>query len=249
IAFAAVVLLAFGPYSLFLQASYSESLFLAFAIGAWWAVRTDRWVLGGLLTAGASLTRINGLFLVIALVVLFIAQRRSAGEPYRGRALALAALGLSGVIAYFAYLFATTGDIFAWFEAQAVGWHRALNWPWVTFTNTVGEALFGHPFDNQLQSSLDIAFAVLALIAVVVMVVRRQWAQAVFVAATIGPLLTSTTYLSLARNTLVLFPLVILLATALESARWRWLYWAALGVGVVILVINVHEFTLGGWTG
>jgi hypothetical protein len=249
VAGAATVLLAFGPYALFLQASYSESLFLAFAIAAWWAVRTDRWVIGGVLAAVASATRINGLFLVLALGVLFIVQRRTTGRPFLRQVGGLIALGLSGIAAYFAYLLAATGNIFAWCDAQGAGWHRSLNWPWVTFARTADEALNGRNFDHRFQSSLDIAFAVVAVIAVVVMVRRRHWAEAVFVAATAGPLLTSNTYLSIARNTLVLFPLVILLASALENARWRWLYWAGLAVGIVILIINVDSFTLGGWTG
>jgi Mannosyltransferase (PIG-V) len=249
VAAAATVLLAFGPYSLFLQASYSESLFLAFAIAAWWAVRTDRWVIGGVLAAVASATRINGLFLVLALGVLFIVQRRTTGRPFLRQVVGLIALGLSGIAAYFAYLFAATGKIFAWCDAQGAGWHRSLNWPWVTFARTADEALNGANFDHRFQSSLDIAFAVVAVVAVLVMVRKRHWAEAVFVAATAGPLLTSNTYLSVARNTLVLFPLVILLASALENARWRWLYWAGLAVGVVILIINVNSFTLGGWTG
>ena len=249
IAGAAVVLFAFGPYSLFLQASYSESLFLAFAIGAWWAVRTDRWVLGGILAAIASVARINGVFLVLALVVMFVAQRGRDHRPYLGRAFGLIAVGLSGVAAYFAYLLAATGNVFAWFDAQAVGWHRTLNWPWVTFANTADEALYSHTVDHRFQSVLDITFAVLAVVAVVVLVRKKQWAAALFVAITIGSLMTSNTYLSLARTTLVLFPLAILMASALDKPRWRWAYWAFLTGGVVILIINVHEFTLGGWTG
>jgi hypothetical protein len=249
IAAAAVVLFAFGPYSIFLQASYSEPLFLAFAIGAWWAVRTDRWVLGGVLAAIASLTRINGVFLVLALGVLFVAQRRRGGHSYLGPVSGLVALGLSGITAYLAYLWASTGNVFAWFDAQSVGWHRTLNWPWVTFANTADEALHGKTFDHRLQSTLDIAFALLAVLAVVVLVMGRHWASAVFVAITIGSLMTSNTYLSLARNTLVLFPLVILVASALDKPRWRWVYWAWLASSLIILIINVHEFTLGGWTG
>jgi Gpi18-like mannosyltransferase len=248
LATAAVILFVFGPYSVFLATSYSESLYLACAIGAWWAVRRDRWVVGGLLAGAASFTRINGAILVVALLVLFALRQRIRERRYIGRSVALAALGLSGVGLYFGYLFAITGNPRAWFAAEAIGWNRALNWPWVTFSHTLNRALYSLDPDHRFQSSLDIIAAALSVVAVVVLARNRDWPAAVLVAATLATLMTSYSYLSLGRDTLVLFPFTILLAGSLRSRRWSWVYFAYLATGLVILVINAHEFTLRHWT-
>ena len=45
------------PTSYFLHIAYTESLFLALALGCLLAARTDRWAVAGVLGAAASLTR------------------------------------------------------------------------------------------------------------------------------------------------------------------------------------------------
>ena len=50
----AVLILLAGPYAVFLMASYSEGVFLAFALAAWLAGRRDRWWLAGLMAGRGS---------------------------------------------------------------------------------------------------------------------------------------------------------------------------------------------------
>lgn len=69
---AAVVAWVAAPMAAFRAAPYTESLFAAFAFWAWWAGRNSRWLLASVLSAGAALTRVNGLFLVVALVVMLL---------------------------------------------------------------------------------------------------------------------------------------------------------------------------------
>ena len=247
-ALAATVLFAAGPYSLFLVASYSEALFLAFALGAWLLAGRGYWFPAGVLAAGASLTRANGVFLIAALVVLYVIHRRSTGAPFFARALGLAALGFCGVGTYFLYLFARTGDPFAWTHAENLGWKRSVRPPWETLWNTADVALHSSHLATRQQSFLEILFAALFVIALVVLVRRRLWAEATLVGITLLCLMTSTTYQSLARTSVVLFPLPILLATALTSRRRRWIYRTALIVGFALLLFNTRQFALGLWS-
>ena len=247
IAIAATVLLLAGPYSLFLIASYSESLFLTFAIGAWLLAGRGSWMWGGILAAAASLTRINGLFLVAALVVLYIRSRQARGLNYRGGAIGLAAIGFSGTGLYFLYLWVRTGNLFAWSTAETLGWDRTTRLPWATFSETLTYALTLPMFDGRMQAWLEIVFAVLLVLACVLLVRRRLWAEAVMVGLTLLSLMTSSSYLSLARTSVVLFPIPILLATTLTSPRWRWVYWTGVSVGVLLLLVNTALFTQGHW--
>jgi hypothetical protein len=72
-----VLYLAAFPTAFFLAAIYSESLFLALALGAFLAVRHWRnWVVAGLLVALASLTRSMGILLLIPLAWEWWKQRQ-----------------------------------------------------------------------------------------------------------------------------------------------------------------------------
>jgi hypothetical protein len=248
IALAATVLFVAGPYSLFLVASYSEALFLAFALGAWLLAGRGYWLPAGILAAGASLTRANGVFLIVALVVLYVMYRRSAGAPYLLRAVALAALGFCGVGGYFLYLFARTGDPQAWTHAENLGWQRAVRPPWETLWNTADVALHSHYLATRQQSTLEIIFAALFVVALVVLIRRRMWAEATLLGITLLSLMTSSTYMSLARTSVVLFPLPILIASTLSSPRRKWVYGAAVIVGGTLLLFNTRQFALGLWS-
>jgi hypothetical protein len=222
IAIAATVLFLAGPYSLFPIASYSEVLFLAFALGAWALARRGFWVWGGIPSAAASLTRISGLFLVAALVVLDIRSHQGRGLNYRGGAIGLAVSGFSGTGLYFLYLWVRTGNLFAGSTAETLGWDRSTHLPWATFSETLTNALVLPKFDDRLHAWLEIVFAVLLVLASVLLIHRRLWAEAVMVGLTLLTLMTSASYLSLARTSVALFPVPILLAMTLTSRRWRW---------------------------
>jgi hypothetical protein len=242
----ATVLFFAGPYALFLVASYSEALFLVFAIGAWMGASRGRWLSAGVLSACASFTRINGLFLIAALVVLLVTALAKRGIPFVWRTIGLVSIGLSGIGIYFAYLSAATGNLFAWSDAENAGWHRSLDWPWITLYDTLDSALHAHPA-ARLQSWLEIIVAVLLIVATVVMVRRRRWPEATLIGLSALAMMTSYSYMSLARNSLLLFPLVILTATTLTVPKWKWVYWTVLAAGGAVLLVNVRQLALGLW--
>ncbi len=210
----AVVLFLAGPYSVFLAANYSEGLYAAFAIAAWYCAVKGRWALAGLWCAGASFTRINGVFLIAALVVLNVMQRRRSGRPLLAPAAAWPVLAIAGVGAYFGWLAARTGDLFAWNTAQSVGWGRGLHWPWQAFYQTAGRVLFASTIDRRFQFAMDIGFAAVVLIALLVWWRRGAWPEIIYAGLTLAALITSTTFVSLARNCALLFPLVFIVAEA-----------------------------------
>ncbi len=237
-----------GPYSIFLYADYSEALFLAFATAAWYCGLRDRWWLAGVWCALASFTRINGLFLLAGLVVMYLVQRRRNGRPLFSVRLGWVAVGALGISAYFGYLLAVTGDPLAWRTAQAIGWNRQFHPPWDAVYQTAGRVLFASTPDRRLQFALDLVFALLLVWAIWIWFRRRDWASATYGTATIVPLTTSFTLVSIARNTVTVFPLAILLAERLRSTRRRWLRTLALSAWFGLFLVNATLFTLGYWT-
>lgn len=245
VALAATALLVAGPYSFVLLAPYSEALFLACALGAWWAASSRRWVLAGLCLAAASATRINGVFLIPAVAVLFVLACRSEARPCFARTLGLVVIGTTGVASYFTWLWLRTGNPFAWSAAQESGWHRRTNWPWFSFLNTVARVLGDSP-PNALQYCLDLVFAAAIVAGLVVLLRRRAWPEAMLLGATAVCMMTSSSYMSIARASLLLFPLWVLVAGTVRS-RHPWIFWIALLGGAALLLVNTHQFVLGYW--
>ncbi|MGZ3664262.1 MAG: mannosyltransferase family protein, partial [Ktedonobacterales bacterium] len=68
--------MAIFPVSFFLVAAYAESLFLLLSVGAFLALRRERWMAAGLLIALATLTRPVGILLELALLAHYAETRR-----------------------------------------------------------------------------------------------------------------------------------------------------------------------------
>ena len=244
----ATLLFVAGPYAVFLAANYSESLYLAFAVAAWYCATKNKWWLAGCWCAGATFTRINGAFLVIALIVVYVGQRSRQHRRIMTRDLAWVALAFSGVLVYFGYLAVRTGDLFAWLNAQRIGWGREFHPPWSALYQTAGRVIYASTFDRRLQFALDIAFGALVLLAVMTWLRRREWAYATYAALTLLAMTTSFTFVSLARNTVTLFPLAILAASTAISQTKQWRRSAVFGAAVALFLVNLSLFALGYWT-
>jgi hypothetical protein len=110
----AVLTLALFPTSFFLNAAYTESLFLALSAGSLWALRVRKDLLIACLLAGlATATRNVGVFLLAPLVYEWLRNARE--YRWRGAYLALAP---SGLVAYAAYLWWRFGDPLLFYNQQ-----------------------------------------------------------------------------------------------------------------------------------
>ena len=123
---------------------------------------------------------------------------------------------------------------------------RRTRWPWETLINQGIHVLREPRLDWQIQALLEAVAAVVIVVAVVVLVRRRAWAPATLVGTTAASLMTSTSYLSLARNTLTLFPLFILLADLTRGRHRPW-FWIVLATGSALLLLHTVQLALGNW--
>lgn len=240
----AALYLVLSPYAVFLFAVYSESLFLALALPAWLAARRGRWVAAGVLGACAASVRITGLFLAVALVVQWAVS--ATGTRRWRRDLPALALPFLVIAGYVCYLRAITGDWLAWQHAQRDYWGRSLTAPWTALHTTwsaAGDVHQGAPYAWSFRAEI-VAMAVGVLVCVV-LAKRRRWAELVYVGGQVVALGTSAYYLSVARTTLLWWPLWLLLAEA--ASKRRWVHPAYLAVAPALMAAGVVAFVQGHW--
>jgi Dolichyl-phosphate-mannose-protein mannosyltransferase len=126
---AATLALAFFPTAFFLNAVYTEALFLALTTGSVWAARVRRdLLLAGLLGSLATSTRNLGIILLIPLIFEWLRNRREFGL----KGLAGLALVPAGLLAYAAFLWGRFGEPLIFARQQAEHWGRELANPFTT---------------------------------------------------------------------------------------------------------------------
>jgi hypothetical protein len=154
----AAVLVCLTPFGFFFNAAYSESLFLVLAIGSLALANRGRWWAAAALAALASATRLVGLALAPALLLL--ALRRPSGLREQLAAIVLAP---AGAIAWFAYTAIEFDDPLAYFRAQATwgGWREHVRFYAELFVRQPREALVGDP--RHLIIVLNVAIGLLCL--------------------------------------------------------------------------------------
>jgi hypothetical protein len=126
-----VLAFAFFPTTFFLNAAYTESLFLALSAGSVWAMRVRKDLLLACVLGGfAAATRNVGIFLVAPLMYEWIrgGGLEEGNERWRGIYLALVP---SGLVAYMGYLWIRFGDPLLFYSAQQ-NWGRQATGPLAT---------------------------------------------------------------------------------------------------------------------
>ncbi len=179
VAVRSLVMLAVFPASFFLIATYSESLFLALALGAFLAARKySNWAVVGLLVGLAAVTRNIGILLLVPLGWEWLSQNHQnllekTGQSWRLRLrwtalplLPTAFLVIIPVVTYTSWL------VFQWINfanpfsfVSAVSqpaWQRHSAWPWQTLATVV--AIFrGEPYPR-LPDSFNFECGVVAVV-------------------------------------------------------------------------------------
>jgi len=221
---ATVRLIAFSPVAYFFSAPYTESLFLLLSVGSIYAARLRRWALAGLLAALASGTRNVGVFVAVALVLLYLREERP-WERLRPSVLWLAASPL-GLVAFSLFLRSEVGDPQAWRHRQA--WFGRSE-PVDPITGVRGEleaawhALDGSPgITTPVSALLDLGFLIFCLVAIVGVFRRLPLAYGAYSLAVVIPAmcvpLPDRSLTSFPRYTLVVFPLFMWLGLRCDRA-------------------------------
>ncbi len=220
------------PTTLFLSATYAESLFMALMLGSFYHARKGQLGVAGVLGFLCALTRPYGILLVVPI----------AWEALRRRRLPVAAVGpLAGPLVYFGWLWLQLGDPLLWFKAQAA-WARHLDVPWHGFLRYL-DAQYGWLTPPALtRADLIVAFAIIVLSVIALWRLPRVYG--VFAALTTLALLLATHFQSMMRWSLTIFPFFFLIAI---WGRNRLLNYAIVGVGFVLALYLMMRFSQWQW--
>ena len=255
VARATTLVLAFLPSAFFLNAVYTESLFLMLTSGSIWALRCRRnLLLAGAFAYFAGATRNVGVLLVLPLAYEWVQHRREFG--YGSLVGVLVAPG--GLAAYMVYLWKGLGHPLYFAIAQQQTWGRALANPLKTFHKAWTTGVYGaryafHPHAIFGNNGVEPAFKaadtfnliLLGLLVALLVIGISQlpidlWAYSLLVM--LAPFLTPSPFWALtsfSRYLLAPFPLFIVLAWLLTRVRWALAPWlaasAAFGVYLTLL--------------
>jgi Gpi18-like mannosyltransferase len=212
------------PWSFFLLAPYSESLFLALALAVFLAARRGRWSLVACFGFLAGLTRLFGLALVPPL--LFLAVRAAPDSPSghqdsRLKRILAALTPTMGFASFESWLAFRFRDPLLFVHAQRQGWGRRPGWAGI-------QASLHAIVDNvrqygwlHLGPAVDLLVLLLLIASVIHALRSRAFPNALYVGAGVILIATSGSLLSSGRYALVLFPVFAFLATiARKPALW-----------------------------
>ncbi len=243
VAWRAVAMLLLYPDAFYLLGAYSEGLFLALSALCLLAVRRDRPVLAGALALLATLTRLQGLVLVIPILLAAWPQRR----PLRGVAPSMlgGALPLVGLLAYQRLL--TTwlggGSILNTFQQK---WHIALQPPWATIQQyiTVIRSPQWHLIHSPRANYVLLWDLIAAIVVLAVLLVsyRRLGAELTLFGLAAWCFALSR-YLSTGRYLLAVLPFFIAVAIWAEGRRLK----RVATITLPLLVFFTAEFAQGNW--
>ena len=223
------------PVSYFFSVPLTESLFVLLTVGSLYAAKQDRWWTAGVLGALSSATRVVGVLLFPALLVLSWQKYRMTGLR-RAVGVALVPFGL---FAFMFYSWWRVGNAWAFRDSEVV-WGRKPTFfltplvKYIIHPQTVAE-----PWNFNL---LNACAALLVFVAVYVLIKHREWALAAFALLSVLLPLSSGLLQSLDRYALANFPMFIALALMARSYTLdqtiRFIFIACLGIMTALYAAN-----------
>jgi len=238
---AAKLCLAFFPTAFFLNAAYTEALFLALTTGTLWAalVRRD-FLVAGLFGALAAATRNVGVLLLVPLFSEWARHRREVG--LRG-VLGMALLP-AGLAAYAVYLWARFGDPLIFARQQGEYWNREVSGPLATLGDAWRAAGVGMEYvldpatlflgtdatpaleaSNVLNLGFLVFFLVVAVAGLFVLPPGLSVYAAVIVLLPVLAPSPRFPLMSLPRFVLGAFPIFLVLGYFLARSKWTLATW------------------------
>jgi hypothetical protein len=243
------------PAAFFLVAGYTESLFLALAVGTILLARKRAWGWAGILAALATLTRNQGIVLALVLVWEGILQyREERGVAWRDIFRILFASSLPmltfGTFALYVYYGLNAG--WPW-QTLATWWGQSSGFPWEGLLGS-SRQLLTLPVSQDLYwlptSLLDL---ILAISMPIVLFVHRRSSRTTYLVFAwlillsglikLGP---DDTLISFSRYMVAAFPFFVAIASAMQKPIVRL---AVLGICLIFQAILLSMFYIWSWAG
>ena len=198
------------PSAFFFSAVYTESLFFMLTVASFYYMRAHRWWLAGAIGFFASMTRVEGVLLVVPFAIEWYSQykpnlRRHLFDLIGGALIPL------GLFAYMIFLWVLVGDPL-YFSHVQIHWDRHFAPPWVSVINAfhkIAVATQGQTIANQ---GMEIFFTGLMIGVLIAGWRLLRPSYIAYMALSILIPMSTSSLMSMPRFALVLFPMYAILA-------------------------------------
>lgn len=232
------------PTAFVLHIPYTEALFMAVLLGSFLAARNERWWLAGILGALATMTRVNGLILVPALVAEALTQWLV--DPERRLRISWLGIGLVpvGFLVYLGVNVAVYGDPFHFLFVQQDHWYKSLDAPWVGIGGVIDSIVHREPWESMMLGWMELAFIGLGLAGTIYAAFRFRPSWFAWMAGNWLLFVSTSFVMSVPRYALTLFPLFAWFALAGQRREW----WTAITfVSLILFGLFASRMAIGEW--
>jgi hypothetical protein len=229
------------PTAYFLHIGYSESLFLALALGSIMAARREYWSIAGLLGALCWMTRPNGIILIPTLAVEAGLQC-IATKRWQWRWLWIAIVP-AGFGIYLFLNWKVTGNPFAFFGMRKPLFDMKASWPWVGIREGF-VFLHRNPNEAEIIGAEELYFVALGFVCAIASWIKLRPLYAMWITGN-WLLATSVDFIvSMPRYSLAMFPMFMLFALVAKNRFWNAIItiWSLL-----FLALFASVFVRGWW--
>jgi hypothetical protein len=235
--------LAIFPTAFFFLAAYTESLFLLLTLAAFLSAHEKRWWLAGTLGFLASLTRLQGIVLVVPLLYMYLRDRSLHPSRLRLEILGPVIIPL-GAVLFMAYQYLVVGSapLINTYQTQ---FYAQFVWPWDNIIATCQEILSP---EGSFINVLDLSMAGVFLAMTVLSFRKLPREYGIYMAVTLCALILRRTTIqplvSMSRYVLVLFPAFMLWGRWGRNPRVQRLI---VYPSVALLLYLCGQFAMWGW--
>ncbi len=231
-----ILFLLIFPTAFFLNAIYTESLFLFLSLAAFYYAPKKKFLYAGIFGLLASLTRVTGILLFIPLIWEYLKENGFKIKSVLNLKILPFFLIPLGTFGFFLYHYFKFGNFFLFFEVEK-NWGRAFSLQKGHFD------LFSNPAIVNFCS--DALFIIFILAAILLVFKKLRVSYGLYMVATVAIALSSGTFMSIGRYILTLFPIYILLASIKsQTTRQAWAF-----VSILFLAMYTILFVNNYWAG
>jgi Gpi18-like mannosyltransferase len=198
------------PSAVFFSAVYTESLFFMLTVASFYYMRSHRWWIAGAIGCFASMTRVEGVLLVVPFLMEWYSQFKPTFANGFKNLIAGALIPL-GMFIYMGYLWVLRGDPL-YFSHVQIHWNRHLAPPWVSVFNSFDKIAHASSSLTVANQSLEVAFTLLMIVVLIAGWKSLRAPYIAYMALSILIPMSTSSLMSMPRFALVLFPMFAILA-------------------------------------
>jgi len=231
-----IIFLLIFPTAFFLNAIYTESLFLFLSLAAFYYALKNKFVYAGIFGLFASLTRVTGVLLFIPVFWEYFKNYSFKLKTFFNLKILSVFLIPLGTFIFFLYHYFKFGNFFLFLEVEK-NWGRAFTLQKEHFK------LFSNP--AIVNFSLDAFFVIFTLLILYFIFKKLPASYGLYMLTTLVVILSTGTLMSVGRYILVLFPIYIFLASIKNQyIQQSWIF-----ISILLLSMYTVLFVNNYWAG